>query len=1122
MKLSLLGRCPPTLLFYGTPYSTATTVNITSSKSTNILNSDASNHGSYSSGQSKYNSLNSRKSGKWFKSRDPSPSALKVPNYPSQPNPGQVLANSTNVQIRQNSCRGSPRHKNRHTIHQGQEKQALPLSRESSNMSSHAQHISGLNQHNSADNEYVKLRYNANDGTMFCQDPNMLNSGDFSNLPAPPPKPSNHVSNGHSQNGSPRTPTGLPYGHLPEQHTPIIPGAPASIRHSNNRRKESQSSSHTTTSSLNAAVNSHLTPSSLNSRSQSPNHMNEKLWEMNEKMREMQENRRKVEHGYGQLQYAEVSPSTVSRMKHRGQIPSSPNLLVKGVESNYEEFDRTTSPNSKKRPPSKEHLKKHKSSTNPINSAQPIYANTAMNQTLSVNQQAINNINVQNQKSSQIYVNQHQSHQNNTNSNKFHSTGPQINSSSIVYANEDQSLNGTTNQNSDRRSELPLPPKIPAAPGEATLKRKKQDLEFAYTNLLDMGGNQSCYAVEPPINQPETINHSIQSNILKTKHSSPKDANRQKTSIRINKKSFASSILSNSDLEEVSSLSSNEIVSMPRSPTTSPHSTPQYIQPPKSGKLQTRELHSPSKDSQKSRRSSSGRKNSIRRSESLRDEKNGSQIRVRKKSIDRERKIERQEIITNNHVIEARGKPDLDRGQSTPSKYRSRKNSANSARSRTSPEKKMLNSQTPSPQAPQTVPIKLKKNSLNFQINNHFNFYIPYKESLGNFSLSGSNIDEIVPLDQLVNVTLNEHCVLSATEKCQQENNQLICLHELMAFPLLYITIETIGLERVRHFVPIPKDKVINPEKDFNPFGKAGMMMYCALLLDHFVNRHGIKESENGLIGTNSTFEFDDSRSASENIVLYVHEMIHKLFLDDSTESEDSAFAEKVLSSESSRSPVKSRNLAHTSNGHSQGNSRSLSCDSNNSIEDSAAILSKDVNSKNDTNGVDLSNHSNDFTNLQQQQLYCDNYMYNLKRVCAHDDLTLGHWLASKKCFPVQQLNNESKNSSLAGGAKKASQQAKELQEVDNNLNTNDINTENPINLNSSTSFEQPTNDFVNSQINNLQESLQVHASLDAFLQLSCTASSVTNALKIIKRSILKIESILEKKLNVLLNQVSI
>jgi hypothetical protein len=134
--------------------------------------------------------------------------------------------------------------------------------------------------------------------------------------------------------------------------------------------------------------------------------------------------------------------------------------------------------------------------------------------------------------------------------------------------------------------------------------------------------------------------------------------------------------------------------------------------------------------------------------------------------------------------------------------------------------------------------------------------------------------------------------------------------------------------------------------------------------------------------------------------------------------------------------------------------------------------------------------------------------MYNLKRICAHDDLTLGHWLASKKCFPVQQINNNI-------GTVPAKNNTNASDNITPNDSTQSENSETPSNTN----LPNESADFMNGQIGSLKESLQVHASLDAFLQLSCTACPVVNIWKILKKSIFKIEEVLDKKLGMLLNQ---
>jgi hypothetical protein len=174
------------------------------------------------------------------------------------------------------------------------------------------------------------------------------------------------------------------------------------------------------------------------------------------------------------------------------------------------------------------------------------------------------------------------------------------------------------------------------------------------------------------------------------------------------------------------------------------------------------------------------------------------------------------------------------------------------------------------------------------------------------------------------------------------------------------------------HFVPIPKDRLINPEKDFNPFGKAGMMMYCALLLDHFVNRIGsdqqqnLANEENNLKLNPTNFMFDPLKSTSENIVQYVHDMIIKLFLDEPAESEDSAYIEKqgqfssdISSSRnissSPRSPKTIESDGCSLNGR---NSTSISCHSENSIDDGVVVVNNKNSSSKMQNSINNSNIS--------------------------------------------------------------------------------------------------------------------------------------------------------------------
>ena len=662
---------------------------------------------------------------------------------------------------------------------------------------------------------------------------------------------------------------------------------------------------------------------------------------------------------------------------------------------------------------------------------------------------------------------------------------------------------------------LPAPPKIPEAPGEATLQRKKENLDSAYSDLINMGNslsinNLTCIASKQQnVGKSSNNNNSNQVQIeagpgiyesisdMSTKpkrdpnsnlknqrtNTSRSDSSSNATKLQVkiakglgsqhehrnannnstfsgpfpkNKKSFASSIMTNSDLEEISSLSSNEIQSIPRSPNT--NFTPTNSIRAKGAKI----------------RASSGNASS-------RSNRNSAKLDV-------------MPSIYSNEIQKGLAASQM-MLQNPPS----------------------ISHETSSISHNQNL-FKLRENAMNFIIKEQTFLCFPYdtknenesktKTKSNDMDPSSSNIQLIIPESNLCCLVFDENQIylpdrnvhinnlettpaykLFEPEKNQNSNSNstnLFCLHEIMAFPLLYITIETIGIEKVRHFVPIPKDKPINPDKDFNPFGKAGMMMYCALLLDHFVNHASTEKNNNSnqFISNHEeirNYKFESDYTTSENIVKFVHTMIERL------------------------------------------------------------ILKKESVEEN-------------------PPLSCDNYMYNLKRVCAHDDLTLGHWLASKRCFPVQQLEENQKiendatiNTKIQESSLEASQMSsssekdsgqgspqtsKDINKKDESIEISNNNTNsnnNQLNISQTSDFftsnvknyNNPSNDPIfgnknlinNSQISHLKESLLVHASLDSFLQLSCTASQLSTSLQIIKTSINKIELLLGKKLHQLLNQ---
>merc|ERR1712157_468001 len=95
-------------------------------------------------------------------------------------------------------------------------------------------------------------------------------------------------------------------------------------------------------------------------------------------------------------------------------------------------------------------------------------------------------------------------------------------------------------------------------------------------------------------------------------------------------------------------------------------------------------------------------------------------------------------------------------------------------------------------------------------------------------------------------------------------------------------------------------------------------------------------------------------------------------------------------------------------------------------------------------------------------------------------------------------------------------QTSKDMNKKDESIEISN-NKNNPLNISQTSDFFTYNNH--NSQLSHLKESLLVHASLDSFLQLSCTASQLSTSLNIIKTSINKIELLLGKKLHNLLNQ---
>ena len=124
-------------------------------------------------------------------------------------------------------------------------------------------------------------------------------------------------------------------------------------------------------------------------------------------------------------------------------------------------------------------------------------------------------------------------------------------------------------------------------------------------------------------------------------------------------------------------------------------------------------------------------------------------------------------------------------------------------------------------------------------------------------------------------------------------------------------------------------------------------------------------------------------------------------------------------------------------------------------------------NNNSSTNDESMTSIENQISPECNTLINCDNYMYNIKRICAHDDLTLGHMLASKRCFPMQ---------SKTGNTSPQEQ---------------------------------------------IRESLQIHSALDIFLQLSCTAMHSISLWKVLNRSIFRLQKHLSLPITSLLNKVS-
>ena len=295
--------------------------------------------------------------------------------------------------------------------------------------------------------------------------------------------------------------------------------------------------------------------------------------------------------------------------------------------------------------------------------------------------------------------------------------------------------------------------------------------------------------------------------------------------------------------------------------------------------------------------------------------------------------------------------------------------------------------------------------------------------------------------DSLIDIILTE-----SNSSINSSPHQLLCMNELMAIPLLLVTLETIGINKIKEYVHI------DSKKDFNPFGKAAMMIYGALLQQHFGETNtGSMQSSSGVSCENDSSTKSSQDELQDNNVVNIENSNNNNT--NSTKSQNRQF--NNLKTGMSDFVVKYV--------HDFIKSSILQENDKNNSQNKIDQEETEQQPKHDDSSIDnqISFQEN------KSVINCDNYMYNIKRICAHDDLTLGHMLASKRCFPMQ---------SKAG--------ASDVQ-------------------------------------NQIQESLQIHSALDIFLQLSCTAMHSLTLWRVINESIVRLQQHLNLPITSLLNKVS-
>lgn len=307
---------------------------------------------------------------------------------------------------------------------------------------------------------------------------------------------------------------------------------------------------------------------------------------------------------------------------------------------------------------------------------------------------------------------------------------------------------------------LPSPPKVPVAPGEATLKRKQQDLDSAYSNLIDMG-NHNCYSGQT-INQIEMKDKELYEQMLKNENSQPahpkiheknrnyKMSSSPKTGMKMNKKSFASSLLTNSDLEEVSSMSSNELISIPRSPNS-----PSLTLDNSSINISTSNMMTPGQGGHHHHSGSKSGNKSIKSTKIYRKESFGSKSQNKSPGQHHHHQQHHQQqqqpspsnnnhnmtpknsntSLTSNHTVQSRN--------NTPKRNHSNKLSGGHPVKRSSSmrEEKRIKTTT-------RIEIKPEDNCMNYKIGRKFNLYLPFVN--GNFTIENSNIFSLLNEQQLL------------------------------------------------------------------------------------------------------------------------------------------------------------------------------------------------------------------------------------------------------------------------------------------------------------------------------------------------------------------------------------